>query len=202
MKNFRIRGGIAPPDLTKTIRTMKLTLLLLLVGLIQLSAGQTSSDLKLNLKVRDQKIVEVLDQIEKQTDYRFAYSTEFIDMDRTVSLDVREKSIDEILSNLFAGTDTKHIAYESHIMLYPGSLAKTSEVKSDQQQTVTGTVTDPQGVPVVGASIVIQSTGQGTITDTKGKFTIDVPSLNETLVISFVGMSTMEIPLEGQSSIE
>ena len=73
---------------------------------------------------------------------------------------------------------------------------------SAQNVTVTGTVKDKTGETVIGASVVEKgNTGNGTITDIDGKFTLSVPS-NATLVFSYVGMTTQEIPLKGQTKIQ
>lgn len=72
---------------------------------------------------------------------------------------------------------------------------------SAQNVTVKGIVTDKTGETVIGASVVEKgNTGNGTITDIDGKYTLSVPS-NATLVFSYVGMTTQEIAVKGQNSI-
>ena len=63
------------------------------------------------------------------------------------------------------------------------------------QTRVTGSVVDEIGESVIGASIQIKGTGQGTITDVEGNFLLNVPSGYNTLVVSFVGMKTQEVPV-------
>ena len=67
-----------------------------------------------------------------------------------------------------------------------------------QISKVTGTVTSEEdGLPVVGASIVVKGTTLGTVTDMDGKFTLtNIPSSAETLMISFIGMHTQEVKIE------
>ncbi|MDD3788865.1 MAG: carboxypeptidase-like regulatory domain-containing protein, partial [Petrimonas sp.] len=60
------------------------------------------------------------------------------------------------------------------------------------QTRVTGNVVDANGDPVIGASIQIKGTGQGTVTDIDGNFSLSAPS-NGTLVVSYVGMKTQEV---------
>ena len=66
-----------------------------------------------------------------------------------------------------------------------------------QISKVTGTViSEEDGLPVVGASVVVKGTTNGTITDMDGKFTLtNVPSSAKTLMISFIGMKTVEVPV-------
>lgn len=62
------------------------------------------------------------------------------------------------------------------------------------QKQVSGVVVDTKGEPVIGASIQAQGTTQGTISDYDGKFEMEVPESVKTLVVSFVGMATQEVP--------
>ena len=72
---------------------------------------------------------------------------------------------------------------------------------SAQTVTVKGTVTDKTGETVIGASVVEKgNTGNGTITDIDGNFSLSVPT-NATLVFSYVGMTTQEIAVKGQQTI-
>lgn len=73
---------------------------------------------------------------------------------------------------------------------------------SAQNVTVTGTVTDKTGETVIGASVVQKgNTSNGTITDIDGNFSLSVPA-NSTLVFSYVGMTSQEIPLKGKTKVE
>ena len=71
-----------------------------------------------------------------------------------------------------------------------------------EAQTVSGVVTDEQtGEELPGVNIVIQGTSTGTATDVNGEFELDVPTLDETLVISYVGYQTKEVPINGRETI-
>lgn len=64
-----------------------------------------------------------------------------------------------------------------------------------QQRTITGSVTDPDGVTLPGVTVVEKGTANGTVTDTDGKFSINVSSAAKSLVFSFVGMLTQEVAI-------
>lgn len=73
---------------------------------------------------------------------------------------------------------------------------------SAQNVTVKGTVKDKAGETVIGASVVQKgNTGNGTITDIDGNYSLSVPS-NSTLIFSYVGMTTQEIAVKGQKTID
>ncbi len=68
-----------------------------------------------------------------------------------------------------------------------------------QERTISGTVTGTDGTPLVGVSVVAKGTTAGTLTDADGKFSFSAPTTAQTLVFSFVGMETREIPITSQS---
>lgn len=70
-----------------------------------------------------------------------------------------------------------------------------------QERTVVGTVVDNDGLELIGATVVIKNTSQGTITDLDGKFTLSVPSGASTLVVSFIGYESVEVNISGKNSI-
>ena len=67
-----------------------------------------------------------------------------------------------------------------------------------QAKVVTGQVTDQNGEPIIGANVVVKGTTAGTITDLDGNYSLDVPE-NATLVFSYLGMATQEIPVTGNT---
>lgn len=70
-----------------------------------------------------------------------------------------------------------------------------------QQKSITGVITDKtDGLPVIGATIQVQGTSTGTVSDTNGKFTISADQ-GATLVIRYIGMKTREIPVTGETTL-
>lgn len=197
-KKSGIRGLIPPIWNKKCYRIMKLTFLFLFAGLMQVSASLYSQSTKLSLDLRNARVADVLVAIEDQSEFRFAYSAEYIDMDRKVSVDVKGKSIEQTLSLLFDGTDVKYSINDRHIMLFQESEAPNA---TQQSKTISGKVTDASGATMPGVSVLLKGTSNGTITDINGNFTlINIPE-NGVLRFSFIGMNTQEITLSGQTSI-
>lgn len=207
MKKIRITGRKIPSFWNKSLRLMKLTFLFLVVGLMQLSASVYSQTTKLSLEMRNAKVAEVLDAIEKQSEFRFAYSPGFIDLTREVSIDINDKTIDESLQVIFTGTGVEFSVFDRHILLYPESLSPGAELvvshaTGAQQLTVSGTVTDESGLPLPGVTVVIKGTSQGTVTNADGNFSLSNISEDATLVFSFVGMKTQEVAVKNQNVID
>lgn len=175
---------------------MRLTFLFLFVGLMQVSASLYSQSTKLNLDLRNTRVSDVLEAIENQSEFRFAYSAEYIDVNRKVSVDVKGKNIEQTLSVLFEGTNVKYSINDRHILLFQEGMNPSG---TNQQKSVSGKVTDATGMPMPGVSVAVKGTSTGTITDSNGNYSFANLPENATLVYSFVGMKTLEKVVAGKS---
>ncbi|HBL75018.1 MAG TPA: SusC/RagA family protein [Prolixibacteraceae bacterium] len=176
---------------------MRLTFFFLLLGFMQVAASSYSQTTRLNIDMRDATVREVLQAIENQSKFRFAYSSEFIDLDRKINISIQDQEIEEILKTVFSGTSVKYEIEDRHIML----LVPGKQPANQQQKPVRGTVSDFSGAPLPGVSVVVKGTTNGMITDADGNYSlINVPE-NATLQFSFVGMKGQEILVTGKDNI-
>ena len=76
---------------------------------------------------------------------------------------------------------------------------KNTEQQQDNNK-VSGTITDKSGEPIIGANVVIKGTTNGTITDIDGNYTLDVP-VSTILQISYIGYLTQDVPVNGKQQI-
>src|SRR5690606_23641960 len=120
------------------------------------------------LKMSDSRIIEVLDEIEEQSEFYFLFNQKLVDVDRKVDVDVQNKSIDFILQNLFAGTNVNHMVIDRQIVL----TTFNEQLLPQQQLSVSGTVTDETGQPLPGVTVVIKGTTRGTVTDANGNYSL------------------------------
>ncbi|WP_167615598.1 TonB-dependent receptor [Maribellus sediminis] len=180
---------------------MRLTAFLILISVGFAFAGKTYSQTKmLSLKMESATVKEVLTEIENQSEFYFMYSGKLIDVNREVSVDFENRKIEQILDEVFEGTDVNYVVKDRFIVLTTGDA--DSEILSVQQQgSVTGTVTDETDLPLPGVTVLIKGTTHGTVTNIDGRYTVaDVPE-DATLVFSFVGMRTQEVVVGTQSTI-
>ena len=185
--------------LLKAFRVMRITLFLILVLSLQTFANEAySQKTRLSLDATNQKLVNVLDEIEDQTEFYFLYNEKLIDTQREVSINVHNKKIDEILDELFVGTDVKYTITNRKIILAPSYLSEPAQ----QQKSVSGTVTDESGQALPGVTVLIKGTTQGTITNADGKYTLANVPTESTLVFSFIGMRTQEVEVNNQSNVD
>lgn len=202
MKKKWIRDAIHNGIKTKTWKIMRLSALFIFLFLSQVWAGTGySQQTKLTLKMNNVRVLDVLDQIEEKSEFYFLFNQKLVDVERKVDVDVREKTIGNILNEVFSGTDVHHQVKDRLIVLTTEKNDFSMETVIQQQNTVSGTVTDDTGQPLPGVTIVIKGTTQGTVTNVDGiYFLTDIPK-DATLVFSFVGMLTKEVIVGSQTNI-
>ncbi|MGD9556165.1 MAG: TonB-dependent receptor [Mangrovibacterium sp.] len=185
--------------LIKTFRIMRVTIFLLLISILQVSANNAySQKTKLSFDFSDKKMVDVLYEIEEQTGFYFLYNDNLIDTDRKINLSVEHQTIEKVLDELFSGTAIKYTVTDRKIILMPSQITASLQ----QEKSVSGRVTDATGAPLPGVTIVINGTSQGTITNEAGDYFISNVPPDATLAFSFVGMKTREIPVAGKTNID
>lgn len=185
----------------KVLRIMKLTVSLLLLSVVSVFAGKSYSQTQvLNLDMKNSTVKEVLRNIEKQSEFVFMYSEKLINVNREVSANVKNKKINEVLDDLFAGTDVSYKIKDRFVLLTTPEISG-SELMAQQQKSVSGKVTDSSGLPLLGVTVRVKGATQGTITNADGNYLLSNISEDATLVFSFVGMKTQEVVVGNQTSI-
>ena len=187
---------------SKIWRIMKLTVFLLLLTVFGVMANETySQSKKLSLDLRNTTVEDVLANIEDQSEFYFLYSEKVIDVNRRVSLNMEGETIETVLKEIFAGTDVAYTIKDRIIVLSTPEVVNNTFSVDYQQSTITGTVNDENGDPLPGVSVVIKGTTTGTVTNSRGNYSLsNVPS-DATLVFSFVGMRTQEVAVGGETVI-
>lgn len=150
-------------------RVMKLTAsFLLLCSCFAFASHANSQNAKVSLKKNQVQLEEVLDEIEKQTDYLFVSNRE-VDLKQKVSVNSMGKSVQEVLAEVLKGTGLTFTIEGVNIML-----TRCDEVGQLQVKTITGRITDQNGEPVIGANVVEMGTTNGTVTDMEGGYSLNV----------------------------
>lgn len=185
--------------MNKQIKRIGVSCLLLLL----LSMGQTIA--QLSISVTNTEIRNVLRQIEKTSDYTFFYSDNFLDLSKKVTVQAQDETIENILNTLFRNTNIGYQINNTQVALSVKAEQQQSLVNTVQQQrgkTISGLVQDEDGEPIIGATIVEKGNpAHGTVSDINGEFTLTSLSENTVLLISYVGMTTQEVALNGKTTI-
>lgn len=185
-------------------RTMKLSFVLLILALFNVQANTFSQNTKINLDVENETIQNVLEKIESKSDFKFFYKSSDIDENRIVSLKAKNKKIAEILDQIFEGQPVTYSMVKNQIILKRGpdkiirtkSDNKTNEgaysEKKIDQYTISGTITDSQGVPIPGVNVLEKNTTNGVAADFDGNYTIQVSGPESILTFSSIGYASQE----------
>ena len=184
--------------LRKNLLKMKLTILCLLLGFVQLIANDVFSQSSLlTLNFKDAKVEEVLTKIEEQSNLYFIYNRDVVDVNRKVDISCTDQKVTDILVKLFNGTNVDYEIKDRHIILK----SSISVQEGQQQKNVAGRVIDLSGATLPGVSVVVKGTTNGTITDIDGNYTLSNVPENATLQFSFVGMKTQNFAVGTNTTI-
>ena len=179
----------------KFLLTMKLTFLIMLLSVLEVSASVYSQDTRLSLSVDQVSFRETLKLIEKESDYRFFYNDELTDLNKMVSLKVTDKKVGTILDQLLANSGITYQVLDNHVIV----LTPVSSPVQNQPHKVTGTILDENGEPMLGVTVIDKTTGNGTVTDLDGKYSIDVSGPKDVLIYSFVGYKSLTMTVGTQA---
>lgn len=195
MKNVhKTSYGILNYCLQKIPLTMKITTLLLTVNLLNISALSFSQKEKVSMSLHNATMKEMFTMIEKQTNYKFLYRDDIL-QNIPITLSANEIALEDILNQAFENSNNKFVVLENNLIVI-------TPREEFQQHKVAGTVTDAStGDPLPGVNILVEGTSVGTITDSYGKFSIDVPSSDARLVFTFVGYNTEKIEVGNQTTL-
>lgn len=185
------------------LRIMKLTSLFILLAFLQVSANVYSQNTKMvQIKATNQSIVDVLKNIEDETNYTFLFNRSNVDVEQKVNLNLEFSDIEKALDELLAGTNIKYRSFNNSYVLYSDDNNSATSSASQQTKTVKGQVISPNGEALPGVTIVIKGTNEGTITDVDGNYSLGNVPANGILVFSFIGMQTTEVPVQNLSVID
>ena len=144
------------------------------------------------------KLESVLSAITKQTELTFVYSQPVIDPNQIVSIEAKNEEVASVLKRIFDRNKVEVEIINKKIYLKPKSQISQPKGKPCK---LSGKVLDEKGEAIIGASILVKGTNNGTITDIDGNFTLaDVPS-NADLIVSYIGFKSQNIALDGKNEL-
>jgi TonB-dependent starch-binding outer membrane protein SusC len=200
-KNHALRERYARPCLTKLLKIMRLTSFLLLVGALTVRAGGFSQDVKVSLTLNGAKLTTFFKTIERETDYRFVYSNDVIPKGNIVTIKAKQRPLSQVMNEVMELVALKYRFDETAgvIIVSEKNSSSGEEFGKPAARIISGTVINESGEPLSGVSVQVKGTSIATTTSPSGAFSIEVDDNAKTLIFSFVGMLTRELPIEGTS---
>ena len=168
---------------------------LLLLGVLLFGFTVSAQSQKVSLDFKNERVEKVLASIKSQTGMSLVFSDQLVDVNRKVTMQLKDVTLKEALTRLLSGTDltfeirnNKIYFIEKKAVSRPGS----------KKKRVMGVVKDVMGEPLIGANVVEKGRStNGVITDFNGKFTLEVDE-SASLVVSYIGYLAQDIPTKGK----
>ncbi len=184
---------------SKLFLISKLTFILVLVNIFTLSAKSYSQEKLLSFNMKDVTIQQVLNEITNQSEYTFAWSSQFVNLNKKVNIQVKNQKVTTILNQLFKNSGITYKVEGNKIILTP---EKTPQNKQQQEKEIIihGTVKSMSGESLPGVNIMVKGTGQGTTTDINGKYSLKVTPESE-LIFSIIGYKSITVVVKQQKLI-
>ena len=154
---------------------------------------------QVTVNIDSMPLTEALKKLEEQTGYSFFYSNVLPDKDAVVSVKANNKDIAAVMDQLLEGLAVSYkINEDKQIALYANEPEAVAQTKPTGR-TVSGVVYDSDGLPVIGAGVMVQGSLNGTVTDENGRWTLELEDDNVTLEISSMGYQSQSVAVKGRS---
>ena len=170
--------------------------------------GQSIREVRISLTLEEASPAEALAAIEKATKFKFLYKKViFTGNEPQISLKARNKTVADILQKIARQTGLSFHQVNNIIAVHPAVIPDSGPpgqpiAPQPPNQIITGQVTDEQGRPLPGASVLVKGFALGAVTDQDGRYTLEAPDDATTLVFSFIGYITEEVEIAGRSVID
>ncbi len=198
----KLNSGSSPkwfsPWLKRLLIMKMILVLIFMVGLSISHAKSIAQSTKLNLKLERGTVKDVINEIERQTEFSFMYDNDVFDTEQEISIRIKNEELEQVLNKLVKRQGLNYKLVNRYIVI---SGDDNMSAAVSQNNTISGNVTDSSGQPLPGVSIIIKGTTNGTVTDFDGNFNLNNVPGDATLVFSFVGMRSQEVLVEGKTTI-
>ena len=177
---------------------MKITLTLAFVSIFSMFAGNIhSQNARITFTKNNATLESVLNEIENQTDYLFIINSN-IDTHQKVSVRADDTPVSKVLDELFHDTEVHYTMEGSHIVLSN----KPQSAILQQTRKITGRILDENGEPLIGVSVMLKGTSNGTITNIDGDYTLSGDITDKSVLeVTYIGMKKQEITVGNRTRI-
>lgn len=187
-----------PGYATKILLIMRLTTLILITAILQVSANSFAQ--KISLSEKNASLNKVFDQIRTQTGYDFFFTTSILQQAKPVTIKVKNEEMEVVLKKIFEDQDLEYAINKKSVTISrktPSFLDKVVDAFTPPID-VRGTVLDEKGQPLAGVTVRVKGTNKATSTDNAGKFYL--AGVDDDAVIEFrmVGYKVLEVKANGK----
>ncbi|MGS2764310.1 TonB-dependent receptor [Sinomicrobium sp. M5D2P9] len=169
---------------------------------LQITASSGLAQKKLVFDLQNVTLNDVLEEIKKQTDYKFFFEREVINLSQKTSLRAESETVDVILKRLFQNSRVTFTIIENQIVLtrqITPDIKPVHHAETPVQEVISGVITDQNGIPLMGVTILVEGTQTGTTTDENGKYAIAAAE-GDTLLFTYIGFARQSVPVSGNNT--
>jgi iron complex outermembrane receptor protein len=178
----------------------KIIFLFVFFAILQIAANPGTNKNSIELDLKNVTLNEIMLEIKQQTDYKFFFRSEDLNLKERKSIKAEKESIETVLEKLFKNSNIRYKIIGKQIVL--NKVIDNTTGKAAQVREVKGIVKDAQNLPLAGANVLVKGTRKGTQTDFDGNFTIELPEGKNTLVVSFIGFNPKEVDVTDTNYVE
>lgn len=165
--------------------------------------SQSLEDVTISLQMKKVRLTEIFREIEAKTDFEFAYNHKVNKVSDRLNLEVENGNLQEVLETLASKTPFNFKRINQNIYVVSRENSNHIEVSENVTKSISGKVTDTKtGEPLIGATVVVEGTSLGAITDIDGAFKLSVPDEASTLIVSFTGYLRVSVDINSQTYFE
>ena len=174
---------------------MRIAVFLLLTGLLPISKTVYSQQNHLHIKVEKTAISDVLKLIEDQSGFHFLYRSDHFKGFPEITLDIQDATLEEVLNKILLPNNFTYEVDERTVVIRRAPPIPVTKQERPLKTEISGTIRNPMGQPIPGASILVKGTTIGITSNIDGNFKLTIPSDAREIIISFVGMKSQEIAI-------
>ncbi|MEX0721524.1 MAG: TonB-dependent receptor [Balneolaceae bacterium] len=156
-----------------------------------------------SIKAENEPLLKILESVAKQAGLKLSYERQNIPSKLRKSVSIEKLKLKDALWEILEGTDLRFgISPSKHLVIFKAE-KPNQPISQREQEEITGKVTDAAtGEEMPGVNIILKGTTTGTSTNNEGQYQLEVPSLQDTLIFSFIGYQRREVPINGQTVID
>ena len=164
-------------------------------------SSQSITQTKVTINMRNATLAEIFSEVEKQSGFTFMYESN-IQTNEKKSFSFNNQTVSEVLKDLGNEFELEFKQIKNTIFVKRGETTVLKPIQKQQShKNISGKVTDSNGNAIPGASVLIKGTNIGTVTDSDGKYQLEISEEYKTLVFSFIGMQKQEVAIDSKSII-
>lgn len=188
------------------ITAIQIGITLLLTGITRAGEAQELLDKRISIAEKTVEARAAITEISGLANVRISYNSKLIPKKTIIKVYASNETVSQVLHRTLSPLNVSFILVDQQIILRktetppPSQGSTPAEAAADKQESaiernLNGTVKDERGEPLPGVSVIVKGTGRGTTTDVDGRYSIDIPDDSNTLIFSFVGYLSQEIPV-------